>query len=205
MDVYSISEILKKIPKSFYFPLLLAIFGATLIGYGMIQYFESQSSRENFDVGKFSQATASANLNDSRIFVDIEGAMQKPGVYQMHQGERIQDIFISAGGLTAHADRRWVEQHINLAAPLTDAEKIYIPQEGESVQGMATEVSDGIASGSISVNTASSDQLNSLPGIGQVTAEKIIAGRPYSTLNELVTKKIISQSVFNKIQNQISL
>jgi competence protein ComEA len=118
---------------------------------------------------------------------------------------RVHDALVAAGGLTENADRKAV----NLAAKIADGQKIYIPAIGESpVQVLGSTVSgssgtDG--SGLVSVNNASQSELESLPGIGPVTSQKIIDGRPYSSIEDLVSKKVVGQKTYDKIISLISL
>ena len=153
-----------------------------------------------------SGASISAQLKG--ILVDIEGAVVNPGVYELPYGSRIDDVLVKAGGLRNDADSAVITKTINRASKLVDGAKIYIPKIGESSvpqnalkQGQATSISETI----ISVNSATQAQLEALPGIGPVTATKIITNRPYQTLEELVTKKAMSQSLFNKLKEQMSL
>ncbi|MBI2420982.1 MAG: helix-hairpin-helix domain-containing protein, partial [Candidatus Levybacteria bacterium] len=97
----------------------------------------------------------------------------------------------------------FIEKNINLASKVTDGMKIYIPRVGESLSsGVNTTISSG--SSLVGINSAGQAELEALPGIGPVTAGKIIAGRPYSSIDDLVAKKAVSQSVFEKIKDQIS-
>ena len=125
--------------------------------------------------------------------VDLSGAVIKPGVYELKQGTRINDLLIQAGGLSAVADRDWVAKNLNLADELIDGKKYYIPSTGEkAVEGL------------IDINSASLSQLESLEGIGEKRAQDIVSNRPYGTIDDLASKKIIPASVFNKIQEKIS-
>ena len=99
---------------------------------------------------------------------------------------------------------------LKIKIKLVDGAKIYIPKIGENIieQNIGTQgqTSTGVSAvGLISVNTASQAELEVLPGIGPVTATKIISNRSYQTLEELVTKKAMSQSLFNKLKEQLSL
>lgn len=111
---------------------------------------------------------------------------------------------MAAGGLASSADRDYVAKHLNLAQKLSDGAKIYIPKDGEVVNGASTTVLAEQAGGLININTASLDSLDSLSGIGQVTAQKIMNGRPYADIQELITKHIITQKVFDKIKSSIT-
>ena len=116
-------------------------------------------------------------------------------MYEIPQKSRIQDGLVAACGLSAKADRVWVyvAKNLNLAIKLTDGIRIYIPIVGEAVGNTSVlNASSGVVVGAlINISTSSESQLESLPGIGPVTAQKIIAGRPYGSLNELLDKKIV--------------
>ena len=137
------------------------------------------------------------------IKVDVSGSVMKPGVVEIPYDSRIQDVLITAEGLSPKADRTYVSRNINLAQRVNDGAKIYIPAVGETskeVPGISTP-----ETGLININSATGAQLDSLPGVGQVTAAKIIAGRPYQDLSELTVKKIVGASVFEKIKDKISV
>jgi competence protein ComEA len=105
--------------------------------------------------------------------VDISGAVAKPGVYTMAADERIKDILIKAGGLRPEADAGWVNRSLNLAATLSDGSKLYIPFSGEApAQAVLGQGQDNACS--VNINTATIAQLDTLPGIGEVTAQKIL-------------------------------
>lgn len=145
-----------------------------------------------------------------QVTIDIEGAVQKPGVYPLPANSRIQDALIAAGGLAQNADRQRIAQTLNLAATLTDSAKLYIPAVGEQYagpEGMSSNDSTTAVAGSsvVNINQASETDLDSLSGIGPVTAQKIIANRPYQSTQELLDKKIVGQSVFTKIKDKISV
>ncbi len=147
-------------------------------------------------------ATESANFSRQIIKVDIEGAVQKPGIYEIPNDSRIQDVLITAGGLIAKADRMTISRTINLAQRLYDGQKIYIPFENE-VSNTVTQLPSN--STNININTATEAQLDTLSGVGPVTAGKIIAGRPYQSTSELITKHLVGQSVYDKIKDTITV
>jgi competence protein ComEA len=137
--------------------------------------------------------------------VDIEGAVVIPGVYKLTQNSIIQDALVASGGLSAAADRDWVSKNINLAAKLSDGAKIYIPKIGEiTTSSPQTSTTDTSTSALVNINTASSDALDALPGVGPVTVDKIVNGRPYQNINELLDKKVVSSKVFSEIKDKIS-
>lgn len=109
--------------------------------------------------------------------------------------------------MSAQADREKVAQTLNLAAHLVDGAKIYIPALGESapVSGGSSGTETGLGSQTLNLNTASEKDLDSLPGVGAVTAQKIINGRPYAQVQELLDKKIVSSKVFEEIKEKVSV
>lgn len=140
--------------------------------------------------------------------LDIAGAVLKPGVYKLPAGSRLSDAVAQAGGFAPNADAEYISKSINLAQKVSDGAKIYIPKKGEAVQSFSSQNSGALSSsigGKININTASQSQLESLPGIGPVTAGKIIAARPYQGVDELLVKKIVGQKTFEKIKGDISV
>jgi competence protein ComEA len=111
-----------------------------------------------------------------------------------------------------HADTEVIARTINRAAKLSDGAKLYFPLLGDPSAAVGQPLSAG-SLGSIApnvpnpfnINTASESELEALSGIGPVTAGKIIAGRPYMRLEELVEKKVLSQSLFTKLNGQLAL
>ena len=108
-------------------------------------------------------------LPSSRVVVDVVGAVRRPGLYRLPHGSRIADALTRAGGTTSKADLA----QVNLAAPLADGEQVVIPRRG--VPG-ATPASSpgGTTAAPVQLSTATLEQLESLPGVGPVMAQKIL-------------------------------
>lgn len=177
-------------------PLCLGVLGLIFFVYGLISLLAQSKDSSGLTID--SEVEAKAEIS---IVSDIEGAVVKPGVYTLKDGSRLQDLLILSGGLSEEADREWVSKNLNLAQKLTDEAKIYIPKIGEAERS----VEGTTQTGTISINSASSSQLESLPGIGVVTAGKIIDARPYTSLEDLLTKKVITRSVYEKIKDKVSV
>ena len=142
-----------------------------------------------------------------KIEVDVEGAVVNEGVYSLDQNVRVKDALIAAGGLSVTADRNFVEKSINLAGKITDGAKIYIPRKGENILNDGAQTVEGSVqnnSSQININTATAAELDELPGIGLITAQKIMDGRPYSDVSELLSKKIVGQKVYGQIKDKIT-
>lgn len=138
------------------------------------------------------------------LLVDIEGAVQHPGVYTLAGDARIKDALIAAGGLADDADRDTFAKTVNLAQKVNDGAKLYIPRQSTAGVNNVNNTVDP-KSTLLSINTASLSDLDALPGVGVVRAQAIIDGRPYTKIEELVENKILPQSVFQKIKESISV
>jgi competence protein ComEA len=136
--------------------------------------------------------------------VDIAGAVEKPGLYKLPAESRIGDALVVAQGLAANADREWVAKNINLAEIIKDGGKVYIPRQSEKAESQV----DGkgvITAGKININTASISELDTLSGIGEVRAKAIFDNRPYTQIEELMSKAKIPASVYEKIKDSVTL
>ena len=184
--------------------IFLGLLGCSLLLYGLWPYV--MPAPTTVEIVKNGQWSMGDGQTESVIVADVAGAVEKPGVYTLPEGSRIGDALVAAGGLAAGADRAWVAQTLNLAAPIKDGEKVYIP-DVQHVSGSAIQLVGEPAgrNGKINVNTASAGELDALPGIGAVRAEAIIAARPYQDLHDLVTKAKIPESVYAQIKDAISL
>lgn len=193
--------------KKHWFPLSLGALGIMFFVYGLIGLFVSNKSASEDII--FEANSAKQNSTEVKtIFVDIEGAVVRPGLYKLPKDSRIQDAFVVAGGLSASADRNFVSKNINLAIKLSDGAKIYIPSVGEAVSSSSVLSGSSQTGGGgdlVNINSSSQSQLESLPGIGPKTAEKIIAGRPYGYVDELLNKKIVGNKVFNQIKDKVTI
>jgi competence protein ComEA len=150
---------------------------------------------------EFSSDSVEAS-NSAVLTVDVEGAVTNPGVYTLPAGSRVDDALASAGGLGTNADEILFAKTINRAAKITDGAKVYIPEIG--VDQTSHNIST-TQNGLVSVNFATLAQLDVLPGVGPVTAQKIIDNRPYQSLEDLVTKKAIGPSLYEKLKDSLSL
>jgi len=145
---------------------------------------------------------------DQPIVVHITGAVPRPGVYALPQGARVQDAISAAGGFLAEADT----ELINLARPLEDGERLEIAYiEGASPVIPTPGVEEPPASSSelIDINIASQSELETLPGIGPTTAQKIIDYRdengPFVSIEDIVNVSGIGPATFERIKDLITV
>jgi len=172
----------------FQLPLYLFLIGLTLIALGILSFRFLGDSVSDFEVEVIEPEESSV------IMVDLSGAVLRPGVYELENGSRINDLLIKAGGLSAEADRDWVARNLNLVDELSDGQKFYLPFQGEES-----------GEDKININQASLSQLESLSGIGEKRARDIVEGRPYGVIDDLVNKGIVSAKIFTEMQEKIAV
>ena len=150
--------------------------------------------------------------NTKTIFVDVSGAVERPGVYQLDSKARINDALIAAGGLSESADRVWVSKTINLASIVKDGAKIYIKDTSNQQTGASSQQAEvqGLSTnqGMININTASQSELEKLPGVGSATALKIVNYRqnnPFSSIEDLMKVPGIGEKTFEKMKEMLSV
>lgn len=153
------------------------------------------------------------------IYVQVSGAVAKPGVYELTEGSRIFQAVELAGGMTEEADAG----ALNQAAALSDGQMVYVPKEGEGA-GQAGALGAGTrqpqqdfggtgqpqqADGKVALNTATEAELMALPGIGAAKAKSILAWREehggFSQIEDLMKIEGIKDGVFSKIKDSIKV
>ena len=143
------------------------------------------------------------------VVIDIAGEVMKPGVYHLKNTDRIDGALIAAGGLSAKADRDWVDLNLNKAEKLFDGQKIYIPKMGESSSSYKVISSPSSVGKFIRINSASVEELDKLNGVGPAIAQRIIDYRVenggFKTVDEIKLLPGIRDKMFEKIKNEIQL
>ena len=144
------------------------------------------------------------------VMVDIKGAVQKPGVYQLPKDARVKDALAQAGGATKEADLR----QLNLASKLQDEMAVYIPAAGEEIPP-SSPVSSISSSGTsndqplVNINTANTDELQTLNGIGPSKASAIVSYREenglFQKVEDLGQVSGIGEKSLEKIKAQITV
>ena len=161
--------------------------------------------------GGSSSTTATTTATVRTIFVQVAGAVRRPGVYEMTEGARAFQAIEKAGGFVEAAD----QQVVTLAAQLTDGCRVYVPRQGETTTTVAATVSGGTSAngasggGPVSLNSATLEQLDALPGIGPSTAQKIITYRetkgPFTSVDQLTEVPGIGPSKLEELRPLVGL
>ncbi len=213
-----------RVLNRFFNPIVLALIGAIILGLGVIIWKTWESGEPEVEI--LSESIASNQTKGEskpeasptiakEIIVEVSGSVEKPGVYKLHQGDRVEDALVISGGVSARADRDYLGKYVNRAKVLIDGEKIYIPATGEmdkiALEGVSTYRPSEVAGiniqvgGKTNINSASQSQLEDLWGVGEVTAKKIIENRPYSQVDELLQKKILKKNIYDRIREELSV
>lgn len=163
------------------------------------------SQSENSD----SEGTNEANA--STLFVHIAGSVKNPGLYELPQGSRVSDAVSAAGGMSEDANT----SSVNLARQLTDGEQIIVASNEDILAATETGTSNGSPSGQVSsqgkvnINTASAEELMTLDGVGEATADKIIAYRqengPFARIEEIKEVSGIGEKKFEAMKDAITV
>jgi competence protein ComEA len=178
------------------------------------------------------------------IYVDVSGAVKKPGVYCLEESALVIDAVNKAGGFSKDASIDFIHRKINLAQPLVNNQKLYFPKreelvcelkplldEGRSISGTynkpvtqlpttepyidqnppplsspdITNPTNNQDSECVNINTATKEELTTLNGVGEATAEKIIMGRPYTKVEDLLNVSGIGEATLAKFRDMVCI
>lgn len=193
--------------------LVLAIMVA-VIGY----YFYTTLQNSGEEIIEISEENTIQIVNETiqdiqeQIIIHIAGEVKNPGIVKINEGARIADVIEKAGGLNKEADIT----NINLAYPVEDGQKIIVPKTGEQIQEYITEdsqtniiVTKEILNKKVNLNKATSEELQTLEGIGESIAEKIIMYRKengdFKQIEDLKNVPGIGDAKFDTIKDKISV
>lgn len=142
------------------------------------------------------------------LFVHVLGAVARPGLYQLHPGARVVDAVGAAGGLTADAEPAGV----NLARPVADGEQLVVPRIGEAPPappGAPAAGAQPARGGKVNLNTASQQELETLPRVGPALAQRILAWRGqngrFATVDDLKNVTGIGQKTFEQLRDLVAV
>lgn len=141
------------------------------------------------------------------LLVHVLGAVARPGLYQLKAGARVVDAVGAAGGLTADAEPAGV----NLARPVSDGEQLVVPRVGEapSVPSVPGPAAGQAAGGTVNLNTASQQELETLPRVGPALAQRILAWRSqngrFATVEDLKNVTGIGDKTFEQLKDLVTV
>jgi competence protein ComEA len=142
--------------------------------------------------------------------VDVAGAVASPGIYTLLRGSLVADAVAAAGGAGGGADL----DRINKAMPLQDGAQVFVPRVAQPIPTVINPPASPVPARSgqtavprkpVNLNTASLDELDTLPGVGPATAQRIVEGRPYGAVEDLMRVKGIGQGTFDKLKDHVTV
>ncbi len=167
----------------------------------VIQTSDYENS-ETTEVADSSMEATSFNY----ICIHVTGCVERAGVYELKEGSRVFEAIEMAGGFTKEADTEF----LNLASVLQDGQKVYVYSKQEAITAVTSYVSneeDASKKVIVNINTASKEELMTLPGIGESRAESIISYREkhgrFATIEDIMNISGIKEAAFNKIKDYI--
>ena len=163
--------------------------------------YESGETASLDPTGTSKEEEAKEPSGAETVFVHVCGEVNRPGVYELPGDARVEAAVQAAGGMTGEA----AADYLNLAEPITDGQKIEVPSQEEAQRLIEREAQQ--QEGLVNLNTATLEQLMTLPGIGQSKAEAILDYRErqgaFTEITELMEIPGIKEGVFQKIQDYI--
>lgn len=209
-------------------PVLVGVASIALVvllvaGYGLISFLSSDGltiEKVNTEQSKVAEETKAATSDTDSysekhsaqlgLVVHVSGAVKNPGIHELKEGARVGDAVEAAGGFTKDA----ASDALNLARLLLDGEQIIVPtekeiEEGQSFSGSNSSYKEASSTenGKVNINTASVEQLDTLPGIGPAIAQRIIDDREanglFSTIEDLKRVSGIGDKKYSNLADSI--
>lgn len=192
--------------QRFRVPIIVVL--TAIVGFGVYSVLRPAQAQPTIAVTLRPTTPATpAPTERTTIQVYVSGAVERPDVYSLPINSIVKDALSAAGGPADDADL----DRVNLAAPLGDGMQVHFPRQGEAAAVPAGgALSNPIpASGPIDINTATLEQLDTLPGIGPSIAQRIVdyrqANGPFQSIEQIKDVKGIGDALFEKIKDSITI
>ncbi len=196
---------------------LLLVVGAFVLAFGSGSSGNvAVDGGEPFASGSLNARVPGASASAKIVVVEIVGAVDRPGVFRLPAGSRVGDLVAAAGGYGQRVDAARAAHDLNLAAPLKDGDQIRVPSRDDVAtatvrpngSGGGGAGAGGSPTGPIDLNRASAGELDVLPGIGPITAAKIVASReqqPFVAVEDLRTRKLVGEKTFAQLKDLVTV
>lgn len=171
-----------------------------VVAFGVYVFSSGTGKDTTVTLEKSSDTGDSTQVQSPKIYVHVAGSVKAPGIYQLDSGTRVYDAVLAAGGFTDKAN----QSSVNMARALTDGEQLLISSESSSVT-----FEGAVASSLISLNQASSSQLEDLPGVGPALAGRIVDWRTanggFKAKEDLLNVAGIGDKLFASFKDLVTL
>ncbi len=175
-----------------------AITALALVGFGVYVLASGSSAPSKVNISKPSSSSSNQEVKTPSIYIHVAGAVRKPGIYQLDSGSRVFDAVLLAGGFTNKAN----QASVNMARILNDGEQLLVSTG-------ATAMSSTETSSLISLNQASSSQLEELPGVGPALAGRMVDWRSanggFKSKEDLLNVAGIGDKLFAAVKDLVTL
>jgi competence protein ComEA len=196
----SIQQIKSKLPQSKVILVRLILLSSLMALVTLALTFPGNSSSQPSSISFAGEIPLISNW--SEIYVDVSGAVNKPGLYKLGGDMRVGQLIDQAGGLSIDADLVLVAKEINLAEKILDQTKIYIPFKQQKASVIA-DASTGQSK--LSLANATVEDLEKLPGVGPVLAQAIFAAKPFKDLSALLDVTGVGQAKYEQLLELVQL
>ena len=171
-----------------------------VVAFGVYVFSSGTGKDSTVTIEKSSETGDSTQVQSPKIYVHVAGSVKAPGIYQLDSGTRVYDAVLAAGGFTDKAN----QSSVNMARALTDGEQLLISSESSSVT-----FEGAVTSSLISLNQASSSQLEDLPGVGPALAGRIVDWRTanggFKAKEDLLNVAGIGDKLFASFKDLVTL
>ncbi|MDQ1584415.1 MAG: competence protein ComEA [Microbacteriaceae bacterium] len=193
--------------------LIVAVVVSVLAPHGSTQTVAAVTGKQASAAGGLASTGPGAGGASAPLFVHVLGAVEHPGLFQLHDGARVIDAIAAAGGFSADAEMGGV----NLARVVADGEQLHVPRVGEVVTGSAAGGATGGASGGgasaaggkVNLNVATVAELDALPRVGPVMAQRIVDWRTangrFTSVDDLMSVTGIGQKTFDGLKDLVTI
>ena len=188
----------------------MAIWLLTSGGHGSVVVEGGGAVPGRSDAGSGSIVPGSPGPGAARLIVDVQGAVVRAGIVELPAGARVADAIAAAGGYGPRVAANRLSQVLNLAALVKDGDQIVVPSRDDPPAAPTTATGSGVTggggSGPVDLNRATIAELDALPGIGPVTAAKIVSARDeqaFVSVEDLRTRKILGAATFDKVKDLV--
>ena len=203
-----------KINKKYF--IYVGIISVLIIGIFGINFLSNNNEEINSNIAFVDDSVVTTNKDENTFYVDIKGAVKKPGVYKVSENMIVDDLIKLAGGLSKNA----YTKNINLASKLKEGMVVYVYSKNELTTTMIindvkydipsdnTEPTSTINNGKVNINTASKEELMSITGVGESKAIAIIEYRnknKFNNIEDIMNVTGIGESLFAKIKEYITV